>query len=576
MSSLTPSPIIAVASKPLAWMRAEQLAAFAALDQLPPAQNVTSVSYESQGRLLIVASAKRLSEALESATTLATALNVTVLVPTEKVEYAEHSLFATAVGNVVHLTGYLGQFNIELALAGRPQNDLARFDLILDLSEQATIPSPQPPRGYFFAIDETALATAVQTLPQWVGEFEKPKFFAYKSTQCAHARNQVVGCNKCVDVCSTQAITGTGDHVEVNPHLCMGCGACAAVCPTGAMRFQYPRQEDRGEQLKALVRGFNAAPSAPAPILLLHSEQTNARVNALLANSTNAVRVLPLSLWHSASTGLDSWIAALVYGFSGVIVVDSADENAHYGEPLSEQVELANTIVAALTGVENYTNAVGRGDRIGRVTLEIEGALLSAISAMPTTSLVTKPATFVLSAEKRTALEFAMDHLLQYANVGSRYAANERKIFELPAGAPYGAVAIDKDKCTLCMACAGACPASALIDTPEEPKLRFVERNCVQCGVCEKTCPEKAISLVARLNLMPAARGPQTVNESRPFHCVTCSKPFAVEHMINRMLGKLATHSMFAGDGINRLKMCADCRVVDMMSNKNEVSIKDL
>ncbi len=553
------------------------MAAFAALDQLPPAQNVTSVSYESQGRLLIVASSQRLSDAFESARTLATALNVTVLVPTEQTQYAAQSVFATAVGRVIHLTGYLGQFNVELALVDRPKNDVAIFDLILDLSEQATIPSPQPPRGYFFAVDQTALAMAVQTLPQWVGEFEKPKFFAYKSNQCAHARNQVVGCNKCVDVCSTQAISGAGDHVVVNPHLCMGCGACAAVCPTGAMRFQYPRQEDRGEQLKALVRGYSEAdPGGHAPILVLHSEQTNTHINTVLANSPNAVRVLPLFLWHSASTGLDSWIAALTYGFAGVVVVDGADEGAHYGEPLAEQVELANTIVAAVTGVDGHTNAIGRSNRIARINLQTDSALLDAISAMPTNCIVSKVATFALSAEKRTALEFAIDHLIRYANAESANAVNEKKVFELPAGALYGAIAIDKDKCTLCMACAGACPASALIDTPEEPKLRFVERNCVQCGICEKTCPEKAISLVARLNLSASAREPQTLNESRPFHCVTCSKPFAVEHMINRMLGKLATHSMFAGDGINRLKMCADCRVVDMMSNKNEVSIKDL
>jgi hypothetical protein len=44
--------------------------------------------------------------------------------------------------------------------------------------------------------------------------------------------------------------------------------------------------------------------------------------------------------------------------------------------------------------------------------------------------------------------------------------------------------------------------------------------------------------------------------------------------MIDSMLGKLAAHPMFAGEGkLKRLQMCADCRVVDMMSNPNEMSI---
>ena len=44
--------------------------------------------------------------------------------------------------------------------------------------------------------------------------------------------------------------------------------------------------------------------------------------------------------------------------------------------------------------------------------------------------------------------------------------------------------------------------------------------------------------------------------------------------MVEAMLGRLASHSMFTGEGaLRRLQMCADCRVVDMMSNKNEASV---
>ena len=46
--------------------------------------------------------------------------------------------------------------------------------------------------------------------------------------------------------------------------------------------------------------------------------------------------------------------------------------------------------------------------------------------------------------------------------------------------------------------------------------------------------------------------------------------------MVENMLGKLGTHSMFAGGGARRLQMCADCRVVDMMENKNEQTISGI
>ena len=100
-------------------------------------------------------------------------------------------------------------------------------------------------------------------------------------------------------------------------------------------------------------------------------------------------------------------------------------------------------------------------------------------------------------------------------------------------------------------------------------KVRFVERNCLQCGLCQQTCPENAISLQPRLLLTPQAREPVTLNEEEPFPCVRCAKPFGTRSMIERMSAKLAGHSMFGGDGLRRLQMCADCRVIDMMEAKN-------
>jgi ferredoxin len=105
--------------------------------------------------------------------------------------------------------------------------------------------------------------------------------------------------------------------------------------------------------------------------------------------------------------------------------------------------------------------------------------------------------------------------------------------------------------------------------------LRFLEKNCVQCGLCEKTCPEDAITLTPRLLLTEAARQPQVLNEAQPYHCIRCNKPFGTLQMIENMVSKLSLHGAFAGN-IDRLKMCSDCRVIDMMENKQETTIVDL
>ena len=133
---------------------------------------------------------------------------------------------------------------------------------------------------------------------------------------------------------------------------------------------------------------------------------------------------------------------------------------------------------------------------------------------------------------------------------------------------------VDKDRCTLCLSCVGACPASALQDNPQQPQLRFVEGNCVQCGLCERTCPEQAITLQPRLLLAPERRQPRVLNEAQPFACVRCGKPFGTLQGIEAMIGKLAGHSMFQGAALQRLKMCGDCRVRDMMQPGGELSIE--
>jgi ferredoxin len=103
-----------------------------------------------------------------------------------------------------------------------------------------------------------------------------------------------------------------------------------------------------------------------------------------------------------------------------------------------------------------------------------------------------------------------------------------------------------------------------------------VERNCIQCGLCANTCPEDAISLQPRLLLTAEAKAPAVVNEAEPFECIRCGKPFGSRRMVDNMLAKLGQHSMFSAEGaLERLQMCSECRVVDMVNSTEEASIFD-
>jgi ferredoxin len=146
-----------------------------------------------------------------------------------------------------------------------------------------------------------------------------------------------------------------------------------------------------------------------------------------------------------------------------------------------------------------------------------------------------------------------------------RAAPAPADIVVLPEGAPFGAVVLNVEGCTLCLACVSACPTGALIDDPERPMLRFNEDACVQCGLCKATCPEKVITLKPQIDFRAATATARVLKQEEPFACIRCGKPFGVKSTIDRVTAKLeGKHWMFKGAAqrLDLLKMCEDCRVI--------------
>ena len=255
-------------------------------------------------------------------------------------------------------------------------------------------------------------------------------------------------------------------------------------------------------------------------------------------------------------------MSAIAYGASQVWVLTCDDDAPQYRDALTDQMAVAQAILTGLGYAGEHFRTLHVRD--ARDLAQLDRDLRAGAAAT-----VARAAGFSVQADKRATLELALAHLAEHAPrpVGEAIALPGR-------GSPLGALALDKNACTMCLSCINACPSAALQDNPDAPQLRFIEKNCVQCGLC--VGPEKALSLVPRLNLAPQRKDPVVINEMKPYACVRCSKPFGTLKAIEAMLGKLAGHSMFQGEALERLKMCSDCRVIDLYSATNEVKITDL
>jgi ferredoxin len=462
------------------------------------------------------------------------------------------------------------------------------FDLVLDLREQPAFGQHQPPQGYFHVAasapdSKGGLMQAVLQLREMVGEFEKPRFFRYQHKLCAHSRNEKLGCTACIDVCSALAIRSDATKkgkakgelsggISVEPHLCVGCGACTTVCPSGALTFGYPGPEDTGKRLRTGLTAYLHA-GGQAPALLLHSEQKGSQLIDQLGRSARSgkvgqglpARVVPLAVWHTASVGIDLWLAAIAQGASQVWVLLTDEEAPQYRLALAEQMAVAQAVLTGLGYSGEHFKLLGTN---GSDTTGLDTALRA-----PAAQTVKRAGSFAAQADKRATLELAIDHLLAQA-------PQPADVLPLPAaGSPYGTLLVDSAKCTLCLSCVSACPEAALADNPDTPQLKFIEKNCVQCGLCASTCPEGAITLQPRLWLAEGGRARKNARvlaQMEPYRCVRCAKPFGTLLAIENMLTKLAGHAAFQGPAAERLKMCGDCRVVDLHSNPNEVRITDL
>jgi ferredoxin len=518
------------------------------------------LEYRSGGHLLIVGDAATAQEAQRS---LSDEITAYVLISRSGITDGAATPERSMVGNLQQISGHLGAFKVtvdgpdgalELAplLRGSGQQT---FDLLLDLQRTPQLQQDILPAGYYAPRgDPNRLQHALEELQELVGEFEKPKYFDYDPNLCAHGRNGKYACRRCIDACPTLAISSAVERIEVDPYLCQGGGSCATACPSGAITYAYPSASDTLGYMRAVLGGYFDA-GGTHPSVLYYDREHGA---ALLEHAAEALpeHVLAVAVEEIGSLGMDSWLATLAFGAADVTLLLAAGTAPSVTAELQRQASYCHAILQGL-GID--------ADRVCLLQADAAEALPPAFTTTRRETVCRSP--FETFNEKRNTVFTAVERLVQ---TGTPVA----NTFALPQGAPFGEVQIDAQGCTLCLACASACPAGALQGGSDTPLVRFIESKCVQCGLCTNTCPEGVISLAPRMLLdAETRRTPRTLHEEQPFHCLDCGTAFATQKIIDTMQLKLKNHWMFGDEtAMRRLKLCDECRIKDMLRREGGLS----
>jgi len=510
-----------------------------------------AIIYHSRGAVLIIADADGIDRATEAAIRLAGSasnLKIVLCAPGADRLTRSQARISYIPARVTQLSGHLGGFFAQAPTDGDRLQNLGvfsantdkYFDLVLDFGSTPLLAATEPPYGYFpVATGAEVLERALATIPSLIGKFSKPKYFSYDQSLCAHGEKGIKGCTRCIEACATGAILSVGDKVSIDPYLCQGCAACAMVCPTGAVTYRHSVASPEA------IRLALSNPLATRAVLVIHGIESRPEVAAM--SSLTDVRIVPLELNPAIGDNGTLWVDALNAGFLGVIVMTGPSMPLQSLSQLKRKISDLKIVLHSL-GIDPQRMAVADTSTLATTMEQIHD--ISSITVEHTAK------EFIANSDTHKRARW-----MESLNLLS--VSDERSgIVPLPAGAEFGEVLVEIEKCTLCHACVNLCPTSALTAGVEgNASLWFQEDRCVQCTLCAKACPEQAIQLAPRFVTDSLRRStPRLVSEDEQALCQACSTPFISKRLLEKSISLMRGLQVTMPAGVDSLRKCPSCR----------------
>jgi len=347
-------------------------------------------------------------------------------------------------------------------------------------------------------------------------------------------------CGLCVSACPFGAIEMIDGRPSVDRAGCMSCGVCVTTCPTEAIRFPGASLPQYEAEIAALLSVERAA-------LFFGCRHGPGDGAAPAAVGWLPVEVPCLGMVTSG------WILQALAGGASVVGLLSCGERCRSGcaAAVRDRVEYVRALLRRL-------GASSPNERVMVVPGDVSrpAPRPAALAGQP-------------SPHRRRSLTLSDPAATAEAVLKLAERLGAARDLTLVSGAsPLGLVALRKETCTACGACAAACPTGAL-DAEEGGEGTLISYDaglCVPCGRCARACPEADTLSVRAATDLAALTSRRVVLKREPAaRCRRCGRPVAPAAMLDRVRALLQDE-----EGADRLlevltELCPDCRELEAM-----------
>ncbi len=429
----------------------------------------------------------------------------------------EFNLFHVMPDAVLSISGHIG--NLQVVISENFKQVTLKVSQIVwfNQHEMATKQSGT------YDPQESSLDNVLATLRKNLTNYDYKKFTVYDHNICQYHERREEVCAKCADVCPTVAITKIDDkkHLEFSHIDCHGCGGCISVCPSGALDYAPTSRESIFE----MAKHFNGHIPLVIPQIM----------NIKDLEIATKERVLPLRIEGEKFLHESTFLTLLQESGSQVIFYSD-----FLSKGVKDSIAILNQIYQKKYGLLAIIVAMNKEE----LAVALENARFVSGSRFTFNELGSK---------KREVFSLRLSHMIQENDLGSVTTGEHIH---------YATVQVDETKCTLCLACVGACNVGALLADPATNELKLNASLCTACGYCESSCPESNCLSIKRdeIQLKPSWFKEVVLAKDTLFNCVECGVGFATTKSVEKIAQMMGPIFASNQTKLRTLYCCENCK----------------